>query len=122
MFWLRLIESNRPLVELGKFDLLAEFIRKEYPQYSGTVLEKYFRQLYGEQERVTDVAAWWDNQGENEIDLIALQRLDHRVIVAEVKRSARKYVSALLEEKYQHIKNHLRGYQVELRGLSMDDM
>ena len=122
MFWFRFIESNRPLVELGKFNLLAELIRKEYPQYSGTVLEKYFRQLYGEQERVTDVAAWWDSQGENEIDLIALQRLDHRATIAEVKRNARKYAPALLEQKYQHIKNHLRGYQVELRGLSMEDM
>ena len=122
MFWFRFIESNRPLVELGKFDLLAELIYKEYPQYSGMVLEKYFRQLYGEQERVTDVAAWWDSQGENEIDLIALQRLDRKATVAEVKRNARKYIPALLEQKYQHIKSHLRGYQVELRGLSMDDM
>ena len=122
MFWFRFIESNRSLVELGKLDLLAELIRKEYIQYSGIVLEKYFRQLYGEQERVTEVAAWWDSQGENEIDIIALQSLDKQATVAEVKRNARKYDSALLEQKYQFIKSHLRGYQVELRGLSMDDM
>ena len=122
MFWFRFIESNRPLVELGKFDLLAESIHRDYAQYSGIVLEKYFRQLYGEQERVTEVAAWWDSQGENEIDVIALQGLDKRATVAEVKRNAQKYNPALLEQKYQYIKSHLRGYQVELRGLSMDDM
>ena len=122
MFWFRFVESNRSLVELGKLDLLEEVIRKEYVQYSGMVLEKYFRQLYGEKERVTEVSHWWDSQGKNEIDLIALERLDRRATVAEVKRNLERYKSKELEEKFEHIKAHLRGYKVELLGLSMDDM
>ena len=122
MFWFRFVESNRSLVELGKLDLLEEVIRKEYVQFSGLVLEKYFRQLYGEKERVTEVSHWWDSQGKNEIDLIALERLDRRATVAEVKRNPERYKSKELEEKYEHIKTHLRGYKVELRGLSMEDM
>ena len=42
---------------------------------------------YGKKERVTEVSHWWDSQGENEIDLMALGRLDRQVIVAEVKRN-----------------------------------
>ena len=122
MFWFRFVEANRSLVELGKFDLLLEIIKKEYPQYSGIVLEKYFRQQYGERERVTEVSHWWDSKGENEIDLIAIEKLDKRATVAEVKRNPKKYSSDTLNEKYQNIKSHLRGYQVELRGLSMEDM
>lgn len=122
MFWFRFIESNRTMVELGKFDLLGETIRQEYTQFSGIVLEKYFRQQYGERERVTEVSHWWDSKGENEIDLIAIEKLDHRATVAEVKRNPRKFSAQTLEEKYQYIKSHLRGYQVELKGLSMDDM
>lgn len=122
MFWFRFIESNRTLVELEKFDLLEEAIRKDYPQFSGLVLEKYFRQLYGEKERVTEVSHWWDSQGKNEIDLIALQRLDHKAVVAEVKRNPDRFKPKELEEKYQNIKKHLNGYQVELIGLSMKDM
>lgn len=122
MFWFRFIESNRTMVELGKFDLLGETIRQEYTQFSGIVLEKYFRQLYGERERVTEVSHWWDSKGENEIDLIAIEKLDRRATVAEVKRNPRKFSAQTLEEKYQYIKSHLRGYQVELKGLSMDDM
>ena len=122
MFWFRFIESNRTMVELGKFDLLGETIRQEYTQFSGIVLEKYFRQQYGERERVTEVSHWWDSKGENEIDLIAIEKLDHRATVAEVKRNPRKFSANTLEEKYQYIKSHLRGYQVELKGLSMDDM
>lgn len=122
MFWFRFIESNRSLIELGKLNLLEETIRNDYPQYSGLVLEKYFRQCYREKERVTEVSHWWDNQGHNEIDLIAIERLDHRATVAEVKRNPNKYNRAILEEKYNKIKRHLRGYSVELKGLSMRDM
>lgn len=121
-FWFRFIESNRSLVELGKLDMLEETIRNEYTQFSGLVLEKYFRQLYGEKERVTEVSHWWDNRGENEIDLIALQRLDRRATVAEVKRNPQKYDDKALARKYEQIKKHLKGYQVSLIGLSMADM
>ena len=121
-FWFRFVESNRSLVELGKLDMLEETIRNEYTQFSGLVLEKYFRQLYGEKERVTEVSHWWDNRGENEIDLIALQRLDRRATVAEVKRNPQKYDDKALARKYEQIKKHLKGYQVSLIGLSMTDM
>lgn len=121
-FWFRFIESNRSFVELGKLDLLKEVIRNEYAQFSGLVLEKYFRQLYSEKERVTEVSHWWDSQGNNEIDLIALERLEHRAVVAEVKRNPQKYNAKLLADKYEYVKKHLRGYQVKLTGLSLDDM
>lgn len=122
MFWFRFIESNRTLVELEKFDLLEEAIRNDYTQFSGLVLEKYFRQLYGEKERVTEVSHWWDSQGKNEIDLIALQRIDHQAVVAEVKRNPERFRSKELENKYQNIKKYLQGFEVELLGLSMEDM
>lgn len=122
MFWFRFIETNRTMVELGKFDLLREAIKLDYTQYSGIVLEKYFRQKYGEKPRVTDVSHWWDNKGENEIDLIAIEKLDKRAIVAEIKRNPNKYNALLLESKFQKIKTHFRGYNVELKGLSMEDM
>ena len=122
MFWFRFIESNRSVMELGKFDLLEEIIRQDYLQFSGIMLEKYFRQQYAERERVTEVSHWWDGKGENEIDLIAIEKLDRRATVAEVKRNPRKFNAQTLEEKFQHIKPRLRGYQVALKGLSMEDM
>jgi hypothetical protein len=122
MFWFRFVESNRTVVELGKFELLLETIQNDYPQFSGFVLEKYFRQKYGEMERVTEVSHWWDSRGENEIDLIAIEKLDHHAIVAEVKRNPQKYSPSRLEEKFEKIKKNLRGYKVDLIGLSLDDM
>ena len=122
MFWFRFIESNRSMVELGKYEILRQTIQNDYKQYSGFVLERYFRQLYGEKENVTEVSHWWDAQGENEIDLIAIEKLNRRATVAEVKRNPNKFSPKKLEEKYEKVKAHFKGYQVQLIALTMEDM
>lgn len=121
-FWFRFIEGNRSMIELGKYNLLREFLEKHYNQFSGFALEKYFREMVGEQPRTTQVGNWWDGKGENEIDLIALEELDKRAIIAEVKRNPRKYSETILREKASRILPYLKGYEVEYRGYSIESM
>lgn len=121
-FWFRFIYPNQSLIEMGKYDLLRETIDKNYEQYSGFILEKYFRAKMAEEERITAIGSYWDSKGENEIDLIALNDLDKTAIVAEVKRNPKKIDMALLQAKADSIKKELGKYELELRGLSMDDM
>ena len=75
-FWFRFIFPNQSLIEMGKYDLLREVIDRGYEQYSGLVLEKYFRSKIAEEERITGIGSYWDNKGENEIDVIAINDLD----------------------------------------------
>lgn len=121
-FWFRFIESNRSIVEMGKTDLLKEIIYNGYDQFSGIMLERYFRQQYSEMERVTEVSHWWDTRSENEIDLIAVERLDKRVIVGEIKRNAKKINLKKLEEKFAQLRPHFRGYEIKYTGLSLENM
>lgn len=121
-FWFRFIFPNQSLIEMGKYELLREFIDKNYEQYSGLILEKYFRAKIAEAERVTNVGNYWDNKGENEIDLVALNDLDKTAIVAEVKRNPKKIDMNLLKAKASSIKKELAKYDVNYRGLSMNDM
>ena len=121
-FWFRFVESNRSIVEMGKSELLKETINKGYDQFSGLMLERYFRQLYAEKERVTEVGHWWDKSGENEIDLIAIEKLDKRVTIGEVKRNEKKISMQTLEERCANIRSHFRGYQVQFVALSLGDM
>lgn len=121
-FWFRFIFPNQSLIEMGKYELLREYITMHYEQYSGYVLEKYFRAKMAEEERITHIGCYWDNKGESEIDLIALNELDKTAIVAEVKRNPKKIDLHLLQTKTSSIKKELAKYAVELRGLSMDDM
>ena len=121
-FWFKFIYPNQSLIEMGKNELLRELIAKNYEQYSGLILENYFRAKIAEGERVTKVGNYWDNKSENEIDLIALNDLDKTAIIAEIKRNPKKIDYNLLQTKVSSIQKELSRYAIELRGLSMNDM
>ena len=121
-FWFRFILRNQALVEMERNDLLLEIVERNYEQYSGMVLEQYFRQKWMEEERVTIVGNYWDRKGENEIDMIALNDIDKTATVAEIKRNPKKYNPAELTNKVAVLNSHLANYHVTQRGLSMEDM
>jgi AAA+ ATPase superfamily predicted ATPase len=121
-FWFRLIYPNQPMIEMSKFGLIRELIDRDYEQYSGLVLEKYFREKIAESERVTTIGGYWDSKGENEIDLIALNDLDKTATIAEVKRNPKKIDLTMVAVKANSIKKELAKYRVEFRGLSLEDM
>lgn len=121
-FWFRFIFPNQSLIEMGKNELLREYIDKNYEQYSGLILEKYFQAKTVEEERVTMIGSYWDNKGLNEIDLIALNDLDKTAIIAEVKRNPKKIDLNHLQVKVDSIKKELSKYKVQLQGLSLEDM
>ena len=50
-FWFRFIFPNQSLIEMGRYDLLREYIDKNYEQYSGLILEKYFRTKMAEDRK-----------------------------------------------------------------------
>ena len=103
--------------------MLLEIVERDYNDYSGLVLEQYFRQKIAEEERVTLVGNYRDRKGMNEIDLIALNDIDKTALVAEVKRNADRYNPKLLQEKFESIRSNFGKYkEVQLIGLSMQDM
>lgn len=121
-FWFRFIYPNQYLIETGRTDLLKEIIDKGYEQYSGYVLERYFRKKLSEEGRLTTIGGYWDNKGQNEIDIVALNDLDKKATIAEVKRNSTKINMSLLAQKSKSLSSHLHGYDTELIGLSMEDM
>ncbi len=120
-FWFRFIYPNQSVIEMGKYDLLREIIDRNYEQYSGLILERYFREKIAETERITSIGGYWDNKGENEIDIIALNDIDKTAIVAEVKRNPNKIDKAILSSKATTVKE-LSKYSVEFKGLSFGEM
>ena len=121
-FWYRFIYPNQSLIEMGKYELLREYIDKNYETYSGVILEKYFREKIAESERVTHIGCYWDNKGVNEIDLIALNDMDKTAIVAEIKRNPKKINMNTLRSKADSIKKEMSQYTIEFCGLSIENM
>lgn len=121
-FWFRFIYPHQSLIEVGRFDLLREFIEKGYEQYSGLLLEQYFREKISLEERITEIGSFWDSKGQNEIDIVALNHLDKTAILAEVKRNPKKIDLKLLEHKSMALQRELATFEAKFIGLSMDDM
>lgn len=121
-FWFRFILRNQALIEMERNDMLLELVERDYEQYTGLVLEQYFRQKWMEEERVTLVGNYWDRKGENEIDMIALNDIDKTAIVAEIKRQKKKFNPTGLASKVATLNKELAKYKVCQIGLSMEDM
>lgn len=121
-FWFRFIYPYQSVIELEKYDLLNEYIKSHYIQYSGWMLEKYFRERIAETTAVTQVGNYWDNKGENEIDLIALNDFEKDGIVAEVKRNADKISYTLLAQKVANLPKEFSKYDLVQKGFSLEDM
>lgn len=122
-FWFRFIYPYQSLIERNLFSLLRSNIANNYEGFTGRTLERYFQDKLMETEQFTQVGNWWDRKGQNEIDLIAINEFDHSGIVAEIKRNAYKISLTKLQEKVSALPSKDFGaYNLELKGLSLDDM
>lgn len=114
------------MLEIGGYEQLREVIVRDYPMFSGKMLERYFRTKFVEQKSFTRIGGYWDRRGENEIDLVLVNELDKTAEIIEVKRNRAKIDMDKLNEKSLHFRKVVGGdldnYKISLRGLSMEDM
>ncbi len=123
--WFRYIYKYGYMLEVGANKKLKVMMDRDYTTYTGRVLERYFKAVMIESEEYTHIASWWDRKGENEIDIIAADELEQKVIFFEVKRQAKDINLGILKNKAEHFfqaTGKLKKFEVEYKGLSMEDM
>lgn len=121
-FWFRFIYKYRSAVEIGNLDYVRQIVERDYETYSGYILEKYFRQQLAESKAYSDVQSYWDRKGENEIDIIAVNDFEKRLLIGEVKRNKERINLHILENKATEIARKYADYQIEYKGFSLEDM
>ena len=121
-FYFRFIYSNQNLIELGQYDLLKKLILRDYKTFTGKTLEQYFTEKINEEMHLTSIGGWWDKKSQNEIDIVAVNELDKTCHIFEVKRNAKKIDYKALEEKINALTSNVPGFEINMKGLSMDDM
>lgn len=121
-FWFRFFYKYIRYIEAGALEKLQEIIIRDYPTFSGHALEEYFKCRFREKGEFTALGGYWNRKGEDEIDLIALDEIEKKAIVAEIKRNRQNIKMDSLMLKGASIQKELNGYSVEYRGLSMEDM
>lgn len=121
-FWFRFIYKYRSAVEIGNLGYVRGKVAADYDTYSGLVLERYFRQAYRETGIYNVVTNYWEKDGRNEIDLIAVNEADKEMVIGEVKRNPDRISLRRLEEKSQAILQKKKGWRVSYAALSLRDM
>lgn len=121
-FWFRFIYKYRSAVEIGNLQYVREKVTLDYDTYSGLILERYFRQAYRETGLYNQVTNYWEKDGVNEIDLIAINDADRELVIGEIKRNPDKINLHKLEEKATYIVQKKKGWSVGFVALSLDDM
>lgn len=123
-FWFNYFDRHRSLVEIKNFIGLQAIIKADYPTYSGTMLERYFKQQFAESLQYRAIGSWWEPKGnQNEIDIVALKLEKNQAVAVEVKRQKKNFKPELLAAKVERLKNKLLPKsQIEAVCLSLEDM
>ncbi len=125
-YWFRFIERNRTMVEIDNYADLQTLVLRDYPTYSGIILERYFRQKLMEEGGFRDIGSWWEaraGKAANEVDIVALRTDGHSALVAEVKRSAANYHPETFISKVEHLRTKvLAGYDIDTCLFTMAQM
>jgi AAA+ ATPase superfamily predicted ATPase len=122
-FWFRFIYKYQSTVEIGNFRYLRSIVERDYPTYSGKLLERYFTEKLVNLQRYTAIGTWWEKGNQNELDIVAVDDLNKTVLFAEVKRKKSKINMPLLQERAKNLlQSQLKAYSAEYVEFSIEDM
>lgn len=121
-FWFRFFYKYVRYIESGALAKVQEIITRDYPTFSGRALEEYFKCKLRESGEYTTIGGYWNKKGENEIDLIALNEIEKKAVIAEIKRNKQNIKTNILMQKGAAIQKELKGYSVTYLELDMEDM
>jgi AAA+ ATPase superfamily predicted ATPase len=121
-FWFRFIYRNRSAVETGNFEYIRDVIRRDYSTYAGRVLERFFQTLFAETGQYNRIGSYWERDNHNEIDLVAMNDLKKTMVIAEIKMNKDRTDLAGLKAKSKALVASYPKYQIEWRGLGLEDI
>lgn len=121
-FWFRFVYKYQSAVEIGNFDYIRNIVERDYKVFSGRVLEKYFIEDFKEQKKFSTIGTYWEKRNQNEIDIVAVNDFEKTVLLAEVKRNKKNISIPELQEKSLNLRKSFKGYAIDYKALSIEDM
>ncbi|MGM0579352.1 MAG: ATP-binding protein [Bacteroidota bacterium] len=121
-FWFRFIYKNRSAIEIGNYEYVKEIVKRDFDTFSGLLLERYFRQQFEESGNYSMVGNYWEKGNLNEIDLIAINELEKKIILGEIKLNKKKIDLKKLESKSEKLLKDFKDYKIEYLKLSLEDI
>jgi len=120
-FWFRFIYRNRTAVEMENFDFIKAVIKRNLRNYKGKILEQFFHQLFAESKQYNNIGSYWNRSGTDEIDLVAINDLEKKVVIAEIKLNKSKISLGALKHKAKNLIKKYHNYDIQYLALSLED-
>lgn len=121
-FWFRFIFKYEYIVEIGGYEQLKAMVRRDYPTFSGRMLERYFFEKAVESKKYTVIGRWWDNKGENEIDLVCGNELEKKMDIYEIKRNKKNASVGVLKAKGEKMQLSSPGLRLNINNYGLLDL
>lgn len=123
-FWFRFIYKNKSAVEIGNFEYIKSIVKRDFSTYAGRFLEKYFIEKMKAANKYSHIGTYWEKDNTNEIDIVAANEMEKKILFADVKINKKKLNLHTLETKSQNLLSQFKfkSWAVEYTGLSIEDM
>jgi len=120
-FWFRFIHRNRSAIETGNFGYVQRDLEANFSMFSGPTLEQFFIDLFASSHQYNKIGSYFESDHTNEIDLVAINELDKKMVIAEVKKNKHKGSVKGLRYKSEKLLSSYKDYSVEYEVLSLED-
>jgi len=121
-FWFRFIYKNRSAIEIENYAYVRSIVVRDFETYSGRFLEKYFIEKLKASGQFSTIGTYWEKGNQNEIDIVAVNEHEKKILIAEVKRNPEKIHLELLRKKAHKLLQKHQGYRVVFKGYSLRDI
>ncbi len=121
-FWFRFIHKCKPAVEMENFDYIMAIVQRDFSTYSGRFLEKLFHELIAETREYNRIGTYWEKGHQNEIDLVAVNDLKKKMLLAEIKVNPKRISIEALKRKARKLTSRYQNFDITYKGLSVNDI
>lgn len=121
-FWFRFIYKYKSAIEIENYEYVKQIVERDYAVYSGRILEKYFQEKLKLSQEYSAIGSYWERGNLNEIDIVAVNEFEKKILFAEVKRQEKRIDFNLLKEKSTKLLVKHKRFNAEYLGLSLTDM
>jgi len=121
-FWFRFIYRHRTAIEIENFAYIKNIIERDYTTYSGPILERFFQGLLAETGRFNQIGSYWEKDNQNEIDIVAVNDMEKKILIAETKLNKSRISLKNLKLKSISLLKYYPGYIPTFLTLSIEDV
>jgi hypothetical protein len=110
------------IIENQRFDYVKRIVNRDLPTFAGPALEKLFQEITGYSSEYGLIGNYWERGNLNEIDLVAVDDLDKKMLLGKVKMNPDNIRMGRLKEKSENLRKKYKGYTFSFKGLSLEDI